>query len=536
MSQEQILLDRLAADQNDIAAIIELCTLLVGEGRPVPPDIEEASLRHYLSLDATRHDLAFRLSNLLMEQQRAISPELEESALRHCLKAYPHRQDIYERFTQVALENGIATAPPLPQPGLAADVDPGPIMARARARLMQLRAQPAREDLPSYGVRWGEFARRMHEAAACMPDPAAATAYAQFKINFEHRLPRAAALRDFPICMRELSCEFPQYIEQLKLFDDSPLSDPSGQFVIAGRRLSNIAPYLARNVMSCLAAVSPAPRVITEIGGGYGGPARAWLTNAIARPETYIIIDIAESLFFSDVFLSATFGAEEVHYVADAQPLSQDVIDRCKIILCPPENIEALNSLSIDLVINTGSMQEMSPDWVLFYMNWLDRQNVRFFYSLNYFGQPTHQLSESVNLWSPHPSRHWLARMLRWNPAFIRMQADRNYLEGLYEKVTAELDLLDARSRLALLAERRMTGENLVESLDIFRRCSQPEIALGILRRIMSEMSFYPKEALWLAEWLLADRRLDHAGHIEEVSRYAALLTELRSGGVEGTV
>lgn len=130
MSQEQILLDRLAADRNDVAAVLDLCTLLLSEGRPIPPDLEEASLRHYLSLDATRHDLAFRLSSLLMEQHRAVSPQLEESALRHCLTAYPHRQDLYERFTQVALENAIATAPPATRPGFDAHVDPAAVMAR----------------------------------------------------------------------------------------------------------------------------------------------------------------------------------------------------------------------------------------------------------------------------------------------------------------------------------------------------------------------------------------------------------------------
>ena len=156
--------------------------------------------------------------------------------------------------------------------------------------------------------------------------------------------------------------------------------------------------------------------------------------------------------------MSREFGEDAVLYVDSDTALAADALSRYRVILCPLTCLRAIEPLGADLIVNTGSLQEMPEDWVSYYMEWLDRQNARYFYSLNYFAQPVGFLAESVNLWSPRPSSKWIARTLRWNPAFIRMQADRNYLEALFER-TAKSSCTETESQLSWLSERRMIGE-----------------------------------------------------------------------------
>ena len=116
------------------------------------------------------------------------------------------------------------------------------------------------------------------------------------------------------------------------------------------------------------------------------------------------------------------------------------------------------------------------------------------------------------------------------------MQADRNYLEALFEKAPAALDVTEAVTRLQLLAERAMTGEALVECMDVFRRCPRAEIPWPILRRAMTEMPFHPKEVLWLAEWLedLDDKSAPIASQ-SEIAGFRLTLAAERASGIEGT-
>jgi putative sugar O-methyltransferase len=524
---------RLTADPNDAEAAQQLADMLMRQEQPVPLDLQETVLRHHLAVDPARDDLGFRLAMILMEQGRPVPATLEMQALRHCIALEPERPDLYDRLSTVTLEVSLAASRSDRRP--LATADDHAIVALAKLHLAAVIAEPARSALPSYGVRWGEYARRIREDIATLDDPVAATRYAQTRIGFEHRLPAAQSLRYMALYDRELRTEFPQYRDLLSRFQDPPQSDPDSQVVLEGRAVSNIVPYQTRIVLSCQSLI-PAPRTVLELGGGHGGPARQWLTNPISPARTYIIVDIPESLFFAEVFLRATFGSSAVHYVADEQPLDAASLEQYRVLLCPVERLTAVENLPVDLIVNTGSLQEMSEEWVSYYMAWLDRQNARYFYSLNYAAQPLNFLAESINLWSPRPSSRWSARLLRWNPAFIRMQADRNYLEALFEKAPAALDVTEAAARLRLLAERAMTGEALVECMDVFRRCPRAEVAWPILRRAMTEMLFHPKEALWLAEWLEGpgNESAPIAGQ-SEITSFRLTLAAERASGIEGT-
>ena len=112
-------------------------------------------------------------------------------------------------------------------------------------------------------------------------------------------------------------------------------------------------------------------------------------------------------------------------------------------VLCPIEHVESLKDVRFDLAVNTGSLPEMTEEWVDFWMDYLDAANVSLFYSLNYFGQPLEFMSESMNAWSPRLHPRWTARLLRAEPYFVMTQTTRVFAETMYEKG----DSADVRGR-----------------------------------------------------------------------------------------
>ena len=276
---ESELRHRLAADPDDAEAAQQLADMLMRQEQPVPLDLQETVLRHHLTLDPARDDLGFRLAMILMEQGRPVPATLEMQALRHCIALEPERPDLYDRLSTVTLEVSLAGSRIDRQP--LATADDHAIVALAKQHLAAVIAAPARTALPSYGVRWGEYARRIREDIATLDDPVAATRYAQTRIGFEHRLPAAQSLRYMALYDRELRTEFPQYRDLLSRFQDPPQSDPDSQVTLEGRAVSNIVPYQTRIVLSCQSLI-PAPQTVLELGGGHGGPARQWLTNPVS--------------------------------------------------------------------------------------------------------------------------------------------------------------------------------------------------------------------------------------------------------------
>jgi putative sugar O-methyltransferase len=406
------------------------------------------------------------------------------------------------------------------------------IVRSARERLLACAYDPY---LPPYGARWQAYVERIRNEIARLKRPEDVLHYAQTSIGFEHRGNIYHEGKFTALYERELYAEFPQFAGQVDRFADIEGAAPDTTYQHKGRLVSNVLFYLTRIVLRCLAHV-PATNIILEIGGGYGAPARLWMRNPIRAPQCYIILDIPESLFFADVFLRAELGNSSVYYVETDASIDIGILDHYKIVLCPLAHHTALYQLPIDLVINTGSMQEMSEEWVNFYGGFLDRQQGRWFYSLNYFGQPIAYLAESVNLWSPRVGSRWTARVLRWNPAFIRMQSERNYLEAIYERDAQPAPSREQALELArFLDSRQMTGEVWVEYVDLVRRTALPEVALGAVRRAMREMPYRPKEAAYWVDWLLESADQEPLGsHIlVELKEYRATLQEERRKGIE---
>ena len=83
-----------------------------------------------------------------------------------------------------------------------------------------------------------------------------------------------------------------------------------------------------------------------------------------------------------------------------------------RILLVPLPYLDQFDK-PVDLVINTGPMQEMTDVWIDFYIDWVSRFDTRYFYSLNYVAQPLGIMGESRNLWTQRLGPDWATRHLR---------------------------------------------------------------------------------------------------------------------------
>ncbi len=107
--------------------------------------------------------------------------------------------------------------------------------------------------------------------------------------------------------------------------------------------------------------------VVLEIGGGYGGLARAHLMQA---PDTsYIICDLEETIFFSAIYLGNFIGAEKIHLM-DVN-LNNEELRPGHVYIVPQSHIELLDAIQADYAISQQSLQEMTLSQVQFYLQWL---------------------------------------------------------------------------------------------------------------------------------------------------------------------
>ncbi|PIE23353.1 MAG: hypothetical protein CSA62_08125 [Planctomycetota bacterium] len=117
---------------------------------------------------------------------------------------------------------------------------------------------------------------------------------------------------------------------------------------------------------------------VLELGGGYGGLARALCSFA---PRTrYVICDLEETLFFSGVYLSNEFGADHVHLLEGERQLAE--LGEGDVALGGQVRFSLLADQDWDLVINQQSMQEMTAAQVSRYLEYI-AQRAGLFYTCN---------------------------------------------------------------------------------------------------------------------------------------------------------
>ncbi|MHB8246190.1 MAG: putative sugar O-methyltransferase [Acidimicrobiales bacterium] len=123
--------------------------------------------------------------------------------------------------------------------------------------------------------------------------------------------------------------------------------------ILGGRRISQDLANSALEVAAIVRALDGrVPSSLLEIGAGYGRTAYALLSRF---PEaTYTIIDIEPAIEISRWYLSKLFPARRLRFLL-------------------PDDANELEDGAIDLALTISSLQEMTPEQLGMYLNYLDR-------------------------------------------------------------------------------------------------------------------------------------------------------------------
>jgi putative sugar O-methyltransferase len=380
------------------------------------------------------------------------------------------------------------------------------ILATARAHLAGA-LRDSTDGLPDPGPRWGTLAAWSRERIATFRSAEDAIHFAQSPLGhggFEARLTGNALVNAVVEQERRLAADFPELVPHFASFREPEASEPASTMVYGGRLVSGPMYAHMRFYFACATRIAKLDQ-ICEIGGGFGAPARLFLTNGYRRPRSYVIADLPESLFFAECYLRATLGNDRVRYVGDAM----DALPEGTAVLCPITRLAALRPINFDLVINTLSMAEMSDGYVSLYRDWLAEQAADHFYSFNRFLAP-HQ-GESGNLFAPRLSAQWA---ITWS----------SFVPGVPNSF---LHLLAARTA-SEVAGPRVIGCPLVPAamyplLHAAANCDNARFLFQLVDAMATDFDPPPKEALFLCRRLEALERADPALTAPELGRVAQI-------------
>ena len=324
---------------------------------------------------------------------------------------------------------------------------------------------------------------------------------------------------------------FPEYADFLSSFVESPLSYPGTLAVINGRMVSSPLYNHVMHIMRCSQFVHP--RTVMEIGGGYGAPGRLWMTNDLNRPQIYIDVDFPESLYFAEIYFRANDQSLSVEYAHSASDIERAVSGggaTRKVILVPIAQINALKSIEIDLLINTGSLQEMSPEYVDFYMSWLNDSKVDYFYSANYFGQKIDQLMEGMNYGAPILANHWKTLFSTLHQDSLRPVAELIFQRTELPRPSAASA---EKAKQLLNAVDPISLPVFLELFDLSRNITDADFLLSIVNRSL-KMQRIPKETLPLVTRTLSLAREMSPGNFKLISTAEKLVNSLAEIAAQG--
>jgi putative sugar O-methyltransferase len=373
------------------------------------------------------------------------------------------------------------------------------------ARSNYVESLPLRESsFPEDSNRWPIFRAEMAQAIRRFANEAEAIRYAQTRGIFDHRVPAAGLPRDLALYRHVLRHEYPHYAESIDTFAESPHSVGESLAVLNGKAgkvsVSNVLYWHMFPILTCLTYKSQVAR-ICEIGGGYGGAARLWLTNPIRSLENYTIIDLPESLFFAECFLRASLPDYRVVYCRSEADC--DNSQAHTIYLVPHVYFGVTGRMKFDLICNTGSIGELSDDWGKFWADWICRQQCDVFYSHNYFGTPIDKLYEGRSVLSPRVPRGWRVAHLRINvPLQLLQSVERNAAELILVRAPSS-----ASKRWIYEVQRFQEPEALSLRDFAYYVLNLPDegeadvfAETRFLRRCLSSLKYFPKELLYLAK------------------------------------
>jgi len=396
--------------------------------------------------------------------------------------------------------------------------------------------------MPGLGSRWADYTVWAQRDIKKFKTVVEATRFAQVQMGFECRMLPPQGKKMIEDQLASIKSIYPAFIDALKTCCETSLSlqsDPSPVIAKDGSLYTTSQLLVAGHMFYIIDQLDGIPETVLEIGGGYGTPARCWLTTDIGSLRQYVILDVPESLFFAEVFLKAHFGLDNI--VNLVEPNSLDRAQKAKIVLCPLQLIGDLKNMSFDVALNSGSMQEMTDDWIELYMSFLSSMDIKYFYSVNYFLQPIDNMNESMNLWSPRLDNKWTLTDFNFGVSSFEA-GNRNILNAFYKRQKAsEINISSIEDRIRLLEQRNPSdilneqdGAALTIIMDAFRLGLPIDHVLRVARTLARKFPFMVKELKFLVNYLLSDAVVLEPSDEEEMIELRQELNRLQSDGNEG--
>jgi putative sugar O-methyltransferase len=235
--------------------------------------------------------------------------------------------------------------------------------------------------------------------------------------------------------------------------EESPFVSKRSTATASGRHISTM--FLHHLCMTLrISSLTTGLRKVIEIGGGYGGLAR---TMRLFNPhQTYIIVDLLDSLYCSYVFLSTHYPDAKMLFVTKSEDATG--MDDFDFVFVPTQHFAVLSGGSVDLIVNTASFGEMLQRDVDAYMQFINYSaKARYFYSVNRYAryESDMSLADQANA-SVKLSPDW--EILYWNAfgtgSFHQLDPHTPpQLELLARHIPADQLLAQARQRIAALLE-----------------------------------------------------------------------------------
>jgi putative sugar O-methyltransferase len=355
--------------------------------------------------------------------------------------------------------------------------------------------------LPSFGIRWGQLRDELEETIGKFKSPVEAIDFGLSRGIYDHRERlTAASIPKIKTAQHLLQYEYPEFWAQIYLLKETRAATPGYGIKVRapwGGKVfvSDILYFHAFHVLTCLRYRGDLDS-ICEVGGGYGNPALQWLTNPIKPVTRYCIVDMPESLFFAEVFLRSALPDMRIHYATEREPAT----DSPGITLVPVQLSAQTKNASFDLVTNTGSMAEMTDEWLNYWCNWLDQQNTKLFYSHNLIGNAPDVACEAPTVMAPVVVPTWRPVYVRpMHPMMLLHSKGRIASEIIFER-TATVDRHDVSKAITFFDGTKLRLENYIYFLYAILReleTNRPYI-MEFAQRIIKDFGYAPVELIFL--------------------------------------
>ena len=132
---------------------------------------------------------------------------------------------------------------------------------------------------------------------------------------------------------------------------------------------------------------------ILDIGGGWGG--LAYFLRKILPESHLTILDLPETMIFSIPYLKMV-DKDKSFFVYGENGSINSAISSSDYSFVPPAVIDQIEDHTFDLIVNTGSMAEMTTEQVMEYIAHIRRIGKGLFYSFNEELQSRNESLESL--------------------------------------------------------------------------------------------------------------------------------------------